>query len=350
VFPNSFTNGSPLNMLNKLVYFLRKVSRVPKRFYDLNLIRMSGLFDEIWYLENNPDVARAKTNPILHYLRQGGFEGRDPGPDFCSYWYLDTYADVKKAGINPLIHYLRYGRKEGRLALPKRVGDFSFHSEYMAGDNVNGPLLSPSRKQKIFCVGYSKTGTTSIERALRDLGYKVGVQSEAEILMDDWAMRDFRRIIQYCETADAFQDLPFSVDFTFQILDYAFPGSKFILTIRSDADEWYESLIRFYKKIMKTTRTPIADDLKMFPYGGEGWFWRQEQNIFGVDESNFLDKQIYKAHYTNYNNRVLEYFRFRPKDLLVLNLADPSAMKSLCEFLGIKYVGQIMPYLNQSKN
>jgi len=42
------------------------------------LIKSSGLFDETWYLANNPDVAQAKVNPALHYLCYGGLEGRDP--------------------------------------------------------------------------------------------------------------------------------------------------------------------------------------------------------------------------------------------------------------------------------
>ena len=81
------------------------------------LVRSSGLFDENWYLVNNPDVAQAKAYPLLHYLRHGGFESRDPGPQFSSRWYLDTYQDVQKAGLNPLLHYLKYGRNEGRATI-----------------------------------------------------------------------------------------------------------------------------------------------------------------------------------------------------------------------------------------
>lgn len=205
-------------------------------------------------------------------------------------------------------------------------------------------------KQKVFCIGLNKTGTTSIESVLRDFGYKVGIQSEAELLMDDWAVRDFRGIVQYCKTADAFQDVPFSIDFTYQILDYAFPGSKFILTVRNNADEWFESLIRFYSKIMGVNGLPTADDLKNFTYGGMGWIWRQQMHIFGADESTLLDEKLYKSYYTNHNDQVLAYFKYRPKDLLVLNLSNPSAMQSLCEFLGVSYTGQLMPHLNQSGN
>jgi GT2 family glycosyltransferase/glycosyltransferase involved in cell wall biosynthesis len=81
---------------------------------DASLIRSSALFDEAWYLANNPDVAHSKTDAALHYLHIGGFEGRDPGPDFSSSFYLAANKDVEKARINPLVHYLKSGITEGR--------------------------------------------------------------------------------------------------------------------------------------------------------------------------------------------------------------------------------------------
>ena len=81
---------------------------------DIKLIESSDLFNRDWYLMNNPDVAELRINPALHYIRSGGFEGRDPGEEFSSSLYLDIYEDVKQAGMNPLVHYLRYGHKEGR--------------------------------------------------------------------------------------------------------------------------------------------------------------------------------------------------------------------------------------------
>ena len=80
-------------MLNRFSSLLRIYWKL---LYDLYLTWTSGLFEQDWYLANNPDVAQAKVNPLLHYLRFGGFEGRDPGPNFCSGWYLDTYEDVKR--------------------------------------------------------------------------------------------------------------------------------------------------------------------------------------------------------------------------------------------------------------
>ncbi len=107
-------------MVNKLFSLPRSAYRFLKEKRDVDLIRASGLFDEKWYLSNNPDVAQAQVDPLLHYLFNGGSEGRDPGPNFSSNDYLDLYKDVKASGINPLVHYLKYGRTEGRQVRLKR--------------------------------------------------------------------------------------------------------------------------------------------------------------------------------------------------------------------------------------
>ena len=92
---------------------------------------------------------------------------------------------------------------------------------------------------KIFCIGANKTGTTSLKKAMDELGFVVGAQITAENLVDDWAQRDFRRIIKYCKSAEFFQDAPFSFEFTYIVMDHAFPGSKFILTERDSPEQWY---------------------------------------------------------------------------------------------------------------
>ncbi len=82
----------------------------------------SPLFDGQWYRDQYPEVERSmlcKISPALHYLTVGGFEGKNPGPDFNSAWYLNVNPDVKAAGLNPLYHYILFGRNDGRLPTPK---------------------------------------------------------------------------------------------------------------------------------------------------------------------------------------------------------------------------------------
>lgn len=205
------------------------------------------------------------------------------------------------------------------------------------------------KNRKIFCIGMNKTGTTSIESALKSFGFKLGAQPTAELLMDDWVKRDFSKIIKYCKKSEAFQDIPFNLDYTYIVLDYAFPKSKFILTVRNSSKEWYESLTRFHTKLIGKNRLPIPEDLKNFEYRKKGWIWECHKYIFGIDENTLYDKNIYMKYYENYNSEVLRYFKYRQDDLLVVSLSDPDSMKRLCNFLNMKYTNQVMPHTNKSQ-
>lgn len=81
---------------------------------DARAVRRSGMFNESFYLRQNPDVAVAGVDPIVHYLTRGAAEGRNPSDWFDAAHYLEANADVARAGLNPLVHYMRYGRREGR--------------------------------------------------------------------------------------------------------------------------------------------------------------------------------------------------------------------------------------------
>ena len=79
---------------------------------DLRAIFLSGLFDEAFYRAAHPELEAVE--PILHYLDQGGFQGRDPSPLFDSDWYLERNPEVAAAGINPLLHFIHTGAAERR--------------------------------------------------------------------------------------------------------------------------------------------------------------------------------------------------------------------------------------------
>jgi hypothetical protein len=202
---------------------------------------------------------------------------------------------------------------------------------------------------KVFCVGRNKTGTSSLAEALTHLGYRVGSQRAAELLIEDWGRRDFRRLIALVHTADAFQDIPFSQDFTFQAMDSAFPGSKFILTVRDSPDQWYESVVRFTAKRLGLDRPPTPDDLKQDPYVWKGWSYRCKELAVGRDAEHWFERERLIAHYNSHNQRVMAYFLNRPNDLLVLNVGDAEAMRQVCDFLSCPYRGQQMPHLNVSQ-
>jgi hypothetical protein len=116
--PKNSWRAKLLNRIIKRISTWMKNKHTPTEFSELVLIQMSGLFNENWYLSHYPDVAATNIEPIKHYLQFGGFEDRNPGPDFDSRWYLQKYPDVQQAKYNPLTHYVRYGRLEGRKPIP----------------------------------------------------------------------------------------------------------------------------------------------------------------------------------------------------------------------------------------
>lgn len=78
-------------------------------------------FDSSWYQLRYRDVAAAKLDPKIHYLRFGRQELRDPNPNFSASGYLRTEPDAAQAD-DPLKHYLQIGRKAGTESMPEFKG------------------------------------------------------------------------------------------------------------------------------------------------------------------------------------------------------------------------------------
>lgn len=72
-------------------------------------LRRSGLFDYRYYVLRNPDVARARLNPLMHYLEHGAQEGRDASARFSTRAYLEHRPGLDPARRNPLYEALRAG-------------------------------------------------------------------------------------------------------------------------------------------------------------------------------------------------------------------------------------------------
>jgi GT2 family glycosyltransferase len=88
------------------------------------IIAQSSLFDTQYYLFTYPDVREADIDPIMHYIKHGAVEGRNPSKDFDTSYYLNTYKDINTNEINPLFHYIVFGHKE------KRNPNNSFDTKY----------------------------------------------------------------------------------------------------------------------------------------------------------------------------------------------------------------------------
>lgn len=173
---------------------------------------------------------------------------------------------------------------------------------------------------KIFCIGFHKTGTTSLSFALNTLGYRVtgpngvddpDISSNVLQMVDDLVRR-----------YDAFQDNPWPI--AYKELDRKYPGSKFILTLR-DSDAWIDSQVRHFGR----QETPM----RKWIYG------------VGCPQGN---EEIYLEVFERHNMEVLDYFKDRPHDLLVMNLAKRDGWEKLCPFLGVRIPDVEFPHANKA--
>ncbi|MDR0911069.1 MAG: adenylyltransferase/cytidyltransferase family protein [Methanobrevibacter sp.] len=77
-----------------------------------HLLKNSKYFNEKFYTKKYNIKG---INPIIHYLKYGYKEGKNPSRIFNTNYYLNNYGDIKKSGMNPLIHYIKHGKKQGRF-------------------------------------------------------------------------------------------------------------------------------------------------------------------------------------------------------------------------------------------
>ncbi|WP_028578954.1 hypothetical protein [Desulfogranum japonicum] len=85
-----------------------------EELYWYKIISESGMFDVSYYLESNSEVLNASVDPIMHYIKNGVSQKKNPSKSFDTYFYLHFHKDVQASNMNPFVHYILYGKKEGR--------------------------------------------------------------------------------------------------------------------------------------------------------------------------------------------------------------------------------------------
>lgn len=176
-------------------------------------------------------------------------------------------------------------------------------------------------RPRVFCIGWHKTGTSSLGMALLELGYSVlGCRLDmAEPLL----RKDLDKPLELAGDFDALQDVPWAA--LYKELDAKYPGSKFILTLR-DQHSWLESASRHF----------IDYDV-----GLHRWLYGA-----GVMKGN---EELYIERYNKHYGDVEKYFNNRPNDLLVMNLTEGDGWEKLCGFLEEPIPLKSFPYANKGK-
>ena len=212
-------------------------------------------------------------------------------------------------------------------------------------------FFNKKNEEKIFCIGFNKTGTTTLERTLREFGYNMGNQFNGEMLVFDWFNRSYKGVVELCKTADAFQDIPFSLPFTFIELDQNFKNSKFILTERDSPEQWYNSITKFHSKIWGDgIHPPTKEQLKNAKYRYKGYAYDSFKCIYNTEDFDLYNKKKLIKAYNTHNYSVKEYFRNRPEKLLSINVANEIDYEKICRFLNKEQLRDNFPWENKTTN
>ncbi len=169
---------------------------------------------------------------------------------------------------------------------------------------------------KVFCIGFNKTGTSSMHQLFLELG-----------------LRSFHGYYSHIPVTDplyaAFQCFSDGNEHDFALLDRSFPGSRFILTTRR-LDDWLASRIRHVEHRRSIGATgPMREEYEAGP--------RQA-----------LRRWI--ACRQDYHQRVRRHFAGRDTDLLVIDSCGGAADENLARILAfLGYAprpGLVLPHEN----
>jgi glycosyltransferase involved in cell wall biosynthesis len=100
------------------IKFNKEKTEIPTKLTQEYLqIRDSGIFDPDWYRQAYQDTDDAD-DLLMHFIKVGLPERRNPNPLFDMDWFCNTYEDMKNPDIHPLIHYLISGWREHQNPSP----------------------------------------------------------------------------------------------------------------------------------------------------------------------------------------------------------------------------------------
>lgn len=180
----------------------------------------------------------------------------------------------------------------------------------MSPDSLESP---PDPDGKVFCIGFNKTGTSSVAHALRELEYLPFASPSSlndEVFYPSVFSGNFGPLIETARAYRGFKDRPWNMGGLFRALDASFPGSRFILTVR-DREAWWRSVHRWV-----TVEKPRMLPVYMAHLGA----------------SRFT-REAFLEGYERHNEEIRSHFSGRPH-LLEMNLQVGDGWPELCAFLG----------------
>jgi Sulfotransferase domain len=184
-----------------------------------------------------------------------------------------------------------------------------------------------SETRKVFGLGLSRTGTTSLGGALNKLGISTKHYPYDRTTYAELTSGTYRLAV--LEKFDAIVDI--TVAPYYAQLDQAYPGSKFILTTR-DVESWLQAIEKHFAFL--ESWDDMNDQFRRFTEFINACVFGSLR--FNADRFRY----VYETHLTN----VSEYFRGRPDSLLTMDICGGEGWDRLCDFLDTPVPGEPFPH------
>ena len=159
---------------------------------------------------------------------------------------------------------------------------------------------------RIFGIGMHKAATTSLHLAMKLLNFNSAHWTSAHWAKAIWTEMQVWHRSSTLEKHYHLCDLPIPI--MFRELDSAYPNSKFILTLL-DEERWVKAA-----EIHWLYSNPFRSAWDSDPFSH-----KIHQIIYG---QRHFDREVFLARYRRHNAEVLEYFKDRPQDLLVMKMNE----------------------------
>ena len=189
--------------------------------------------------------------------------------------------------------------------------------------------LRPVKRSRVFGIGLPKTGTKTLGDCFRTLGYKHhSYDMDLAVMVKQ---NEISRVLNIAEKYETFEDWPWFL--IYKELDQKFPNSKFILTLRKDAEVYISSLKKHH----------LRQGIKNRNFDKPVWW----DGVFGF-APDMWDYDKSAEEYEKHKMEVLEYFKDRPKDLLVVCWENGDGWSELGNFIDRPIPNRPFPHYNAS--
>ncbi len=269
-----------------------------KEIYNEEYNSIRDNFDQMYYLENYPEVLTSGMSPICHYLVKGHDEGKNPHPNFVTSYYVNNNADVIRAGLNTFYHYVNWGDAEGR--------ECNYYEKY--NKILNNNLLHLSNyafeiEPLVSILILNRNGVNHLKRLLKDFSEKTNY-SNYEIIIVDNASDD-----ESIEFLNSLTDLPITILVNDVNVSFAKGNNdaakqakgEYILLLNNDMEPTYGWLNEMMGTIIYNENVGVVGAKLIYPYISDK---DTTHYSFTIQHSGdiFREKNeicVYKAHNKN---------------------------------------------------